>query len=73
MMTDDRKVYRPTNLASETVSVRDQLRLALETAAKVLSEPGPDTFLGRKTQDDPFPQEETRSSGTASLWQGDAG
>ena len=58
VMTDDhKKVYRPTNLASETVSVRDQLRRAVETAARVLSEPGPDTFLGRKTQE-PFPQEE---------------
>jgi hypothetical protein len=56
-MPDERRVYRPSNLASETLRVRDQLRLARETAAKVLSEPGANTFLGRKTQE-PFPQEE---------------
>jgi hypothetical protein len=56
-MPDDRLLYRPSNLASEVVRVRYNLRLAKETAFKLLSEPSPDTFLGRKTQD-PFPEEE---------------
>jgi hypothetical protein len=56
-MPDERRVYRPSNLASETLRVRDQLRLAKETATKILHEPSADTFLGRKTQE-PFPQGE---------------
>ena len=56
-MPDERRVYRSTNLVGETVRVRYQLRIARETAARLLDEPGPDTFLGRKTQE-PFPQAE---------------
>jgi hypothetical protein len=56
-MPDEPRVHRLTNLASEATRVRQQLRLAKEAAATLLSEPKPDTFLGRRTQE-PFPQAE---------------
>ncbi|UQR66237.1 hypothetical protein LRP30_13700 [Bradyrhizobium sp. C-145] len=55
-MPDDRHVYRPTNLNEENKTRREQIRQLTERARKVLDQPMPDTFLGRKTHE-PFPEE----------------
>ena len=55
-MENEHKVYRSGNLLSERTKIRDQLRIAKETAARLLNEPA-DTFLGRRSAELLPPQE----------------
>ena len=55
-METQHKVYRAHNLASERIRIRDRLRLAKETAARLLDEPA-DSFLGRRSPETASRQE----------------
>ena len=53
-MVDEHAIRRVHNLAIEIAEQNARLRELAAEALKVLSQPVPDTFLGRKTQE-PFP------------------
>ena len=61
-MPDRYRVYRPLHEQDDLHA--ELMREVIDLSRKVLRQPSPDTFLGRKTQE-PFPWEK-RKLGTAS-------